>query len=98
MNIDKELAELLSMVIISLKQKIIKGEASSSDLANAIKLLKDNGVSQILKPTEDLIELETITVPFKQLEKTNFFADEDTDEVCSIEELEKIEQGLTDDK
>lgn len=90
MNIKKELEQLQVGIIVSLKQKMIAGEATSADISNAIKLLKDNGVSLLMQEQEDFAELEDIVIPALSFEK-------EEDEVKNIE-LEMFDKSLNNEE
>ena len=57
MEFDKDLLkQLANLVTEELIEKIKNGEAQSSDLSVAVKLLKDNGVVASAKDTAQLVE------------------------------------------
>ena len=62
------LETLHSQVAQELLQRIISGEASSADMSNAIKFLKDNGVEGLPVQDSPLGNLAEI-LPFPKKEK-----------------------------
>ena len=53
-----ELGALHGVVARYLVEKIQSGEASASDVSNAIKLLKDNNITCLVEDSKDLEELQ----------------------------------------
>ena len=51
------LNELHEVVARELKNRILSGEAGASDISNAIKFLKDNGINCPISHNDDLVIL-----------------------------------------
>ena len=62
------LENLHSQVAQELLQRIISGEASSADMSNAIKFLKDNGIEGLPMQDSPLGNLVNV-LPFKRKSK-----------------------------
>lgn len=65
---DREIAlgKLFDSVIRELCNRIKSGEATSSDIKNAIQMLKDNHITADLKSSPDLQDLVQCTLPFSK--------------------------------
>lgn len=59
------LSKLHGAVATELLRRVETGEASPADIAQAVKLLKDNGIEVIVTPTNPLGKLAGV-LPFKR--------------------------------
>ena len=64
MNQEQLLDGLFDAVLKELLNRIKTGEASPSDIANAIKFLQQNGISAGVKAKPDISKLEAKLLPF----------------------------------
>jgi hypothetical protein len=63
-NQEQLLDGLFDAVLKELLNRIKTGEASPSDIANAIKFLQQNGISASVKAKPDISKLEAKLLPF----------------------------------
>lgn len=63
-NTEKVMEDLHGAVASSLLDRVQTGEASASELAVAVKFLKDNGIDSNIKPESPLLNLAT-SLPFQ---------------------------------
>ena len=63
-NAEKIMEELHGAVAASLLERVQAGEATASELAVAVKFLKDNGIDSNVKPESPLLSLAA-SLPFQ---------------------------------
>lgn len=64
-QIEKMMVDLLEQVTKDLLDKVRSGEATSNDVSNAIRLLKENDIDIHITKGEPLGILEEVTLPFE---------------------------------
>lgn len=64
MNQEQLMDKLFDAVLKELLNRIKTGDASPSDIANAIKFLQQNGISGPVKAKPDIAKLEAKLLPF----------------------------------
>ena len=64
MNTDQLLDQLFDATLTELLNRVRSGEASPSDIANALKFLQQNGISANVKAKPDMKLLEGKLLPF----------------------------------
>ena len=64
---EKVMEDLHGAVASSLLERVQTGEASASELAVAVKFLKDNGIDSHIKPESPLLNLAA-SLPFQDPE------------------------------
>lgn len=64
-HIEDMMIDLLEKVTSDLLAKVVSGEATSNDIANAIRLLKENDIDIHIQKGEPLGFLDKLDIPFE---------------------------------
>lgn len=67
-TLEQRLTELFETTVTELQRRLESGEAKPTDIANAIKLLRDNGITITSRDNDQLSKLEASLPDFDELE------------------------------